>query len=245
MNDYSYLAYNVAEVRRLMAEAAQKSGRSPEEVTLTVAVKSGTAEEIDYLHRTLGICDLGENRVQQFLEHYEKLNAPDIRWHFIGSLQTNKVKYIIDKVTMIHSLDSLKLAAEIEKQAARVGRMIDVLIEINSGREENKGGVLPEEAEVLARALSDFAHIRLRGFMTMAPKCENSGQYIEYFQETSHLVLDIWGKMSHNINEKPVLSMGMSDSFSEAIACGSTIVRVGRRLFVGRPEEKRDTSEQK
>ena len=230
-----YLDRNVSGVREKMASAAHAAGRDPEQITLLAAVKSGEIEEIRYLHRTLGICDLGENRVQQFLEHYEALkDETGIRWHFIGSLQTNKVKYLINKVCMIHSLDSLRLAAEIEKQAAKRDLIIDVLVEINSGEEEAKGGVLPAEVEDFCLALADFPHIRLRGFMTMAPKCENSSQYCEYFEETSRRVLDIWRKTLHNIIEDPVLSMGMSESFEAAIACGSTMVRVGRGLFVGR-----------
>ena len=230
-----YLDRNVSGVREKMASAARAVGRDPEQITLLAAVKSGEIEEIRYLHRALGICDLGENRVQQFLEHYEALkDETGIRWHFIGSLQTNKVKYLIDKVCMIHSLDSLRLAAEIEKQAAKRDLIMDVLVEINSGEEAAKGGVLPAEVEDFCLALADFPHIRLRGFMTMAPKCENSSQYCEYFEETSRRVLDIWRKTLHNIIEDPVLSMGMSESFEAAIACGSTMVRVGRGLFVGR-----------
>jgi pyridoxal phosphate enzyme (YggS family) len=230
-----YLERNVTDIRARIAAAASASGRNPEDVTLLAAVKSGEIEEIRYLHRELGICDLGENRVQQFLEHYAALEGESgIRWHFIGSLQTNKVKYLIDKVCMIHSLDSLRLAAEIEKQAAKREIVMDVLVEINSGAEESKGGILLDEAEDFCLALREFPHIRLRGFMTMAPKCENSAQYCEYFEETSRRVLDIWRKKLHNIIESPLLSMGMSDSFEAAIACGSTMVRVGRGLFVGR-----------
>ena len=231
----TYLERNVTEIRERMASAARASGRAPEEVTLLAAVKSGEIEEIRTLHRSLGIHDLGENRVQQFLEHYEALRDEEgIRWHFIGSLQTNKVKYLIDKVCMIHSLDSLRLAEEIEKQAAKRGIVMDVLVEINSGEEASKGGVMPSDVEDFCLVLADFKHIRLRGFMTMAPKCENSAQYREYFEETSRRVLDIWQKKLHNIIERPVLSMGMSDSFEAAIACGSTMVRVGRGLFIGR-----------
>ena len=235
----TYLDRNVAQIRTRIADAAQSAGRAPEEITLLAAVKSGEIGEIRYLHRDLGIRDLGENRVQQFLEHYEALREEkDIRWHFIGSLQTNKVKYIIDKVCMIHSLDSLRLAAEIEKQAAKRDIVMDVLVEINSGEEASKGGVLPQETEALCLALADFPHVRLRGFMTMAPKCEKFEEYCEYFEETSRRVLDIWQKKLHNIIESPILSMGMSDSFEAAIACGSTMVRVGRGLFVGRDTQQ-------
>lgn len=229
--DMTYIDRNVAGIRERMAAAARGAGRDPEAIGLLAAVKSGEVEEIRYLHRALGIHDLGENRVQQFLEHYEALkDEENIRWHFIGSLQTNKVKYIIDKVCMIHSLDSLRLAAEIEKQAAKRGIVMDVLVEINSGEEEAKGGVLPAEAESFCLALHEFPHLRLRGFMTMAPKCEKIEDYRKYFRETSQQCLDIWQKKLDNIG-RPVLSMGMSESFEIAIEEGASIVRVGRALF--------------
>ena len=170
------------------------------------------------------------HRVQQLLEHLEFIDTEKVNLHFIGSLQTNKVKYIIDKVAMIHSLDSLSLAQEIEKQAAKRDRTVDVLCEINCGREESKSGLMPEEAEDFCLSLSDFPHLRLRGFMTMAPKCEKNEEYQKYFQETSQLCLDIWQKKLHNIG-RPVLSMGMSGSFEAAISEGADVVRIGRSLF--------------
>ena len=145
--------------------------------------------------------------------------------------QNRTMQYIIDKVKMIHSLDSLKLAAEIDKQAKKRGIVIDVLVEVNCGEEENKSGLFPSEVEEFCLCLSQFGNIRHRGFMTMAPKCEKKEEYLKYFQQTYAQVLDIWTKKLHNIS-RPVISMGMSDSFEEAIACGSDIVRVGRRLFV-------------
>ena len=227
-----YLDHNVTDIRRRIADAAQASGRRAEDVTLLAAVKSGEIEEIRYLHRELGIRDLGENRVQQFLEHYEALkDETGIRWHFIGSLQTNKVKYLIDKVCMIHSLDSLNLAKEIDKQAKKHGIVMDVLVEINIGEEENKSGILACDVEAFCDSVSEFENIRLRGFMTMAPKCEKKEDYIKYFSQIYKIALDILAKKRHNIYS-PVISMGMSESFEEAIECGSDIVRVGRSLFV-------------
>jgi pyridoxal phosphate enzyme (YggS family) len=132
---------------------------------------------------------------------------------------------------MIHSLDSLKLAAEIDKQAKKHGLVMDVLVEINSGAEESKSGILLEQAEEFCLAIGQFSGIRLCGFMTMAPKCEKKEDYLKYFGQTYAKVLDIWTKKLHNIG-RPIISMGMSDSFEEAIACGSDIVRVGRGLFV-------------
>ena len=228
--DLSYIDKNVADVRERISIAAKESGRESE-VLLLAAIKSADVDEINHLHKVLGINDVGENRVQQLLERYELIKDDTLRVHFIGTLQTNKVKYIIDKVEMIHSLDSLKLAREIDRQAKKIGRVIDVLVEINCGREENKSGIMPEDAEAFCREIEQFDSINLRGFMTMAPKCEKKEDYRKYFSETYKLVLDIWTKKLHNIG-RPIISMGMSESFEEAVREGSDIVRVGRGLFL-------------
>ena len=230
--EFGYLDRNTERVRERILDAERRAGRGEGEVLFLGAVKYADEEEIRYLHRSLGVSDLGENRVQQLLSHYEAMeDRESIRWHFIGTLQTNKVKYIIDKVCMIHSVDSLKLAAEIDKQAAKRGLCMDILVEINSGEEENKSGLFPSEVEEFCGQLAQFSHIRHRGFMTMAPKCEKKEDYIKYFQQTYAQVLDIWTKKLHNI-DRPLISMGMSESFEEAILCGSDIVRIGRSLFV-------------
>ncbi len=228
MSGLSYMDQNVSAIRARINEAQQRSGNR--EVVMLAAVKYTDAEHINYLHRVLGVNDIGENRVQQLLERWEQLDRDDLRVHFIGTLQKNKVKYIIDKVCMIHSLDSLSLAQEIEKQAAKHGLVMDVLVEINSGNEENKSGIALSDAEAFCTALAQYPHIRLRGFMTMAPKCEKNEEYRKYFRETSQQCLDIWQKKLHNIG-RPVLSMGMSGSFEVAIEEGSTMVRIGRALF--------------
>ena len=227
MTAFAYVDQNLADIRARIHAAAARSGGG--EVTLLAAVKYTDVEHINYLH-ALGVNDIGENRVQQLLEHWEALDRENLRVHFIGTLQKNKVKYIIDKVAMIHSLDSLSLAAEIEKQAAKHGITMDVLVEINSGKEENKSGIAPEEAAEFCQSLGQFPHINLRGFMTMAPKCEKNDEYRKYFRKTSQLCLDIWQKKLHNI-DRPILSMGMSDSFEVAIEEGANVVRVGRALF--------------
>ena len=227
---YEYLDKNICEVRRDIEAARIAAGRV-DDILLLAAVKSADVDEINYIHRRLGINDIGENRVQQLLSRYDALDKENLNIHFIGSLQSNKVKYIIDKVCMIHSLDSLSLAKEIDKQAKKHGKIMDVLIEINIGKEENKSGIMPEDAEQFFDDLSAFSNIRVRGFMTMAPKCEEKEDYNKYFRRTYKLVLDIWTKKRHNI-DRPIISMGMSESFSEAIEEGSTVVRVGRRLFI-------------
>jgi len=228
--DYGYLDKNIAKVRERIKRAEENVGRSSA-VTMVAAVKYADIGEINYLCDSLGVRDIGENRVQQLLEHYEGLNDKSVNIHFIGTLQTNKVKYIIDKVCMIHSVDSVKLAAEIDKQAKKRGVVMDVLVEINSGAEENKSGVLPNEAEELCCALGQFENIRLRGFMTMAPKCDKKEDYLKFFGQTYAQVIDIWTKKLHNISS-PIISMGMSDSYEEAIASGADTVRIGRSLFV-------------
>ena len=228
MSDLSYMNQNVEAIRARIRAAQERRGGG--EVTMLAAVKYTDAEHVNYLHRELGVNDIGENRVQQLLERWETLDREGLRVHFIGTLQKNKVKYIIDKVCMIHSLDSLSLAAEIEKQAAKHGIVMDVLVEINSGNEENKSGIAPADAEAFCLSLAQFPHIRLRGFMTMAPKCEKNEDYRKYFHETSQQCLDIWQKKLDNI-DRPILSMGMSGSFEVAIEEGSTMVRIGRALF--------------
>ncbi len=228
MSDLSYMDKNLAEIQARIKAAEERAGRGP--VTLVAAVKYTDAEHINYLHRSLGIKNIGENRVQQLLEHWEEIDHHDLHLHFIGTLQCNKVKYIIDKVEMIHSLDSLRLAREIDRQAAKCGVVMNVLVEVNSGDEAQKGGVAFDDLEAFCLKLEEFSCIEVRGFMTMAPKCEKIEDYRKYFQRTSQQCLDIWQKKLHNIG-RPILSMGMSDNFEVAIEEGADIVRVGRALF--------------
>ena len=181
--EYTYLDHNLARVRADLKRACEAGGYESDRVTLMAAIKSADVEEINYLHTVLGVTHVGENRVQALLEKWAALDKEKLRVHFIGSLQKNKVKYIADKVCMIHSLDSVELAREIDKQCKKHGRVMDVLVEINCAREENKGGVAPEDAEALCMALAEFEHVRLRGFMTMAPKSPEKAQYYKYFRE--------------------------------------------------------------
>ena len=151
--DLTYIDRNLTRIKADLKTACEAGGYDPNGVTLMAAIKSADVEEINYLHTVLGVTHVGENRVQQLLERYDKLDREGLSIHFIGTLQTNKVKYIIDKVDMIQSLDSEKLAREIEKQASKVGRVMDVLIEINSGSEISKSGITPEDTEAFARCL--------------------------------------------------------------------------------------------
>ena len=199
----------------------------------TNVVSNVPASVINYVTRELGIKNIGENRVQELLEKYDSLELDDVKLHFIGKLQTNKVKYIIDKVDMIHSLDSLKLAKEIDARAGRINKVMDVLVEINSGREENKSGILPEEALSFVEKLSEFSNIRVRGLMTIAPVCVNKEDIRKYFRETYSIFIDISQKRLHNIS-MDFLSMGMTDSFEIAVEEGSSIVRIGSAIFGSR-----------
>jgi pyridoxal phosphate enzyme (YggS family) len=186
--DLSYIKRNTERILERVERAAQAAGRRAEDITVLAAVKYARPDEIDYLCRECGILHIGENRVQQLLEHMDALTPTEgRRLHFIGTLQTNKVKYIADKVDMIESVDSLKLASEIDRQAKKQGRVIDVLCEINSGREANKSGVMPEDALEFCEQLLQFSSISLCGVMTMAPVCEKTEDYRKYFSETYQL----------------------------------------------------------
>lgn len=235
----TYLAENLAAVREEIRAAEERAHRAGK-TTLIAAVKYTDAAHIAELVR-LGVRDLGENRVQQLTEHARELDemgVGDVRFHFIGTLQKNKVKYLAeaaDRIAMIHSVDSLPLAEEIERQLEKRGKRMDVLVEINSGNEENKSGVAPSDAPVLCAEIARLPHLNLRGFMTMAPKCEKIEDYRKYFRETYKIGLDIWRKNLHNIGS-PIFSMGMSASFPVAIEEGADFVRVGRRL-VSPPEK--------
>ncbi len=227
---HSYIDENVAAVRYRIAEAAKRAGRCPEDILLLAAIKSADVNEVNYIHTKLGINDVGENRVQQLTERYDMLDRNGLNIHFIGSLQTNKVKYIIDKVSLIHSLDSTRLCEEIQKQSEKKNITSRVLVEINSGNEENKGGIEPSDAERFCEEIQKYKNIKLCGFMTMAPRCEKKEDYFRYFERTRDIALKVWHSTLGESGE-PILSMGMSESFEAAVECGATVVRVGRTLF--------------
>ncbi|MBQ4150804.1 MAG: YggS family pyridoxal phosphate-dependent enzyme [Clostridia bacterium] len=225
---FEYINENLIKIKEAAAAAAAKSPYG-QDYEILLATKYANAEEINYA-RTLGINKIGENRVQSLLEKYDKLNREGLDIHFIGSLQRNKVKYIIDKVSMIESLDSVELAREIEKQAAKKNIVMDCLIEVNIGDEEAKGGISKQDVLCFADELDAFPHIRLCGIMTMAPKCTEIDEYRKYFKESYNIFIDICEKKLHNVNRK-VLSMGMSESFSAALMEGANLIRVGRAAF--------------
>ncbi len=204
-----------------------------ENVRIMAVTKTQSVEKINYLIENCGLALIGENRVNELLDKYDRLAKPHggkLEIHFIGTLQKNKVKYIIDKVDMIESLDSEALAAEIERQAAKHDRIMDVLIEVNIGREPQKGGVAPEKLNEFVEKLALFPHIRVRGLMTIAPKSDDREKILKYFIETYQYFIDISQKKIHNIC-MDVLSMGMSGSYREAIKAHATQIRVGSLLF--------------
>ena len=230
MNDLSYVEKNLCQVKEEIKLACEKCARK--EPKLIAVTKSATDEEVLELAR-LGVRAIGENRSSLFLARYELLREkyPDMEFNFIGHLQSNKVKYIADKVFAIHSLDRIDLAKEIDRQAKKREIKISVLIEVNSGREEAKSGVMPEDAIAFFESLAQFENLCIVGVMTMAPDCDTEEEYRPYFRLTRSIFDEIKARGGFATDE-PILSMGMSDSYRVAIEEGSTAVRVGRRLFL-------------
>lgn len=228
---------NIAKINELKAAAAAKTGRSSDEVLLVGVTKTRTAEEINE-GIDAGLTDIGENKVQEIMDKYDFVKP--VRWHMIGHLQTNKVKYIIDKVSMIHSVDSYKLAEEINKRAGQHGIVMDILIQVNSAQEESKFGISTDETEeMIRRILENCPNIRIRGLMCIAPFAEDPDDVRIYFAEVKKLY-DQYGKIEHERLDFKYLSMGMSHDFEVAISEGSNLIRVGTAIF-----GERDYSKQK
>lgn len=221
---------NYLEVLNKKNQAALRAGRNPEDITLMAVTKLHTVEEINEAIDA-GATDIGENKVQELLSKYEDVKP--VRWHLIGHLQTNKVKQIIDKVVMIHSVDSLHLAEEINKRAGNAGLVMDILIEINVGEEETKTGIQAEELMDLAKKITDTCeNVRLRGVMCIPPYGEDPEVSRKYFRETRELFekLQQLG-LPEDRALIDTLSMGMSGDYETAVEEGSTIVRVGSAIF--------------
>ena len=223
------LSENYARVLE-MIEAAKKTRGGDKPVTLLAATKTVPAEDICYLIENCGLKLCGENHAQEFTDKYDAVRAAGAEMDFIGHLQTNKVKYIVGKARLIYSLDSIKLAEEINSRAEKLGVEQKVLVEVNIGEEENKTGVNPGEVGEFLKELETYPAIKVCGMMTMAPKCEEINEFRKYFKESYRIFLDFFAKKTHNIGE-PVLSMGMSDSFECAIEEGADIVRLGSIIF--------------
>ncbi len=218
---------NYKDIKNRIAAAAKKSGRRPEEIMLLAATKTVAPDVINYAIQN-GIEYIGENRVQEFLSKENEVNN-NVHKHFIGHLQTNKVKDIVGKVELIQSVDSLRLASAISKESVKKGITTDILLEINIGGEETKSGFTPEEIEKAYDEISVLQGICVKGFMTIPPHIDENNKNTEYFSKMYKLFIDIrTKKIDNNIK---ILSMGMSDDFETAIEYGANMVRVGTALF--------------
>ncbi len=226
------IADNIRQVRENIARAAQKSGRRAEDITLVAVTKTKPASDVNAALRC-GVTVIGENRVQELLGKLPDIRLDGRQAHLIGHLQTNKVKMVIDKVDMIQSLDSIHLAREIDRQAARVSRVMDVLIEVNVGSESSKSGVLLPELSTLLDGVKVFPHIRVCGLMAIPPRDAGPEQTRAYFAQMRKLFIDIQAKKSDNMDMR-ILSMGMSSDYELAVEEGATMVRVGSAIFGAR-----------
>ncbi len=225
------LEENLALVEKEIQEACRRAGRKREDVTLIAVSKTKPVSELQKAY-DLGVRIFGENKVQELADKYEEL-PKDIHWHMIGHLQRNKVKYIIDKVDLIHSVDSVRLAETIEKEAAKKNITVNILIEVNVAGEESKFGVTPKELPGLIEEIAGFPHIRVQGLMTIAPFVENSEENRQIFRDLRKLSVDIADKNVDNITMR-ILSMGMTNDYSVAVEEGATMVRVGTGIFGAR-----------
>lgn len=222
---------NLQEVEERIRAACQRAGRDRSEVTLVAVSKTKPVETLQEAYDQ-GVRVFGENKVQEIREKYEAL-PKDIEWHMIGHLQTNKVKYIVDKVRLIHSVDSLRLAEVIEKEAEKQNRIMDILLEVNVAEEESKFGLKTEEVLPLAEKIAELSHIRLRGLMTIAPFVENPEKNRTIFANLHKLYVDIKEKNIDN-DTVSILSMGMTNDYEVAIEEGATMVRIGTGIFGAR-----------
>lgn len=224
--------YNYKLINERIAEAAQKVGKNREDITFLAATKTVEPEIINYAI-SLGLDHIGENKVQELLSKYEAYDLEKCSLQFIGHLQTNKVRQIVDKVDLIQSVDSLKLAKEIANQSLKHNKTTDILVEVNIGREENKSGVFEESLEELLMQIAQIKGISVKGLMTIPPICDNRHKISNYFHKMHNLFIDISQKKLDNIN-MTILSMGMSADYYEAILEGANMVRVGSALFGAR-----------
>lgn len=230
--EQALLRDNIARVRERAAEAAVRAGRRPEEITLVAATKMNDAERVRFAVEN-GIAVCGENRVQELLGKYEQSAYGGADLHFIGTLQTNKVKYLIGKVSLIQSVGSLRLAQAIDREAAKHGVRQDILLEVNIGKEAAKSGFFAEELWESLDKISEFGNLSVRGLMAIPPADPPDGDNLYYFNEMCQLFVDISTKKYDNVC-MACLSMGMTNDFEEAISCGSTMIRVGTAIFGAR-----------
>jgi hypothetical protein len=228
------IAENLREVEKRITAAAEKSGRKREDIQLIAVTKTHPAEMMNEAIE-LGVTDVGENKPQEVRDKFDLVKP--VKWHLIGHLQTNKVKYVIDKVCLIHSVDSIKLMDEIERQAKMHDLIMDILIQVNISGEETKSGIAPEELDSLLNHASELSNVRVKGLMTIAPKTDNPSDNIVYFDKMRQIFVD----RSQNICDNVImqyLSMGMSGDYETAIECGANMVRVGSAIFGERDYSK-------
>lgn len=219
---------NLEQVRKNIDEACRMAGRDPKEVTLIAVSKTKPVSMLKEAYDAGARC-FGENKVQEIMDKHPQL-PEDIQWHMIGHLQRNKVKYIVDKVSMIHSVDSLRLAQTIEQEAAKHNVCVPVLLEVNVAQEESKFGLKMDEILPLIETIADFPHIKVQGLMTIAPYVENAEDNRDFFRQLKKLSVDIEAKNINNVSMS-VLSMGMTGDYQVAVQEGATMVRVGTGIF--------------
>ncbi len=223
---------NVAKIKENMARAAIAAGRDPGEVLLCAATKMNDADAVREAIAA-GVDCCGENRVQELTAKLAQNAYAGAPVHFIGHLQTNKVKQVVGKVALIHSVDSMRLLEAVHKEAVRQGIRQDILLEINIAQEESKSGFSLEEVDSVLSQMGQFPAIRVLGFMAIPPICQNSTDNHKFFQKMCNLSVDIMAKKYDNVCVR-ILSMGMSDDYADAISCGSTMIRVGTAIFGAR-----------
>lgn len=223
------IAENIAAIRAQINEAAIAAGRSPKEISLCAATKMNDSENVRMAIRA-GVDCCGENRVQELTKKLSENAYDGAPVHFIGHLQTNKVRQVVGKVDLIQSVDSLRLLEAINKEAARQEIIQDILLEINIGNEESKSGFAASQIHEILEEMTVYGNIRVKGLMAIPPICQFSGENRKFFQEMYNLFVDITAKKYDNV-WVDILSMGMSGDFRDAIACGSTMIRIGTAIF--------------
>lgn len=222
------VAQNVRAIMQQVRDTALQAGRDPSEVQVMAVTKTVDPVLVNAAIGA-GITLLGENKAQELCAKYDSYHKDGVQIHFIGHLQTNKVRQIVDKVSMVESVDSIKLAREIDRHCAAIGKVMDVLLEVNIGREENKTGIFPELLPALLEEAGKLEHIRVRGLMTIPPMCETEEEVLQYFSQMRQLFIDI--KQKYDNISMEILSMGMSADYLAAVRCGSNIVRIGTAMF--------------
>ena len=230
------IAENIARIRAQMESAALKAGRDPKEIKLCAATKMNDADAVRQAIAA-GVDYCGENRVQELVQKSKENAYEGAPVHFIGHLQTNKVKQVVGKVDLIQSVDRLNLLEAIQKEAARQEIIQDILLEVNIGNEESKSGFQAGQILPLLEHIADFPNIRVRGLMAIPPISQNPGDNRKFFTKMYELSVDIRDKKYDNVSVD-YLSMGMSDDYEDAILCGSTMIRVGTAIFGARDYAK-------